>query len=159
MAKSMISIVGATRGRSSTAMQQCRPNAGAGCQLRHELTGLITATPSPSVRFSITPTVSPSCARPRFLCTASTRLDTPFEPEEVIDWAIEQGPLYEPGTAYGYNTVGHIVAGLVIEEVTGNPAHIELATGSSTRQAPQRSICPGKSHHPSRPSMATCKAI
>ena len=61
-----------------------------------------------------------------FYVLASTRLDTPFEPEEVIDWAIEQGPLYEPGTAYGYNTVGHIVAGLVIEEVTGNPAHIEL---------------------------------
>ncbi|MCH1490890.1 MAG: beta-lactamase family protein [Ilumatobacteraceae bacterium] len=61
-----------------------------------------------------------------FYVLASTRLDTPFEPEEVIDWAVEQGPLYEPGTAYGYNTVGHIVAGLVIEEVTGNPAHIEL---------------------------------
>ena len=61
-----------------------------------------------------------------FYVLASTRLDTPFEPEEVIDWAIEQGPLYEPGTAYEYNTVGHIVAGLVIEEVTGNPAHIEL---------------------------------
>ncbi|MGB1084857.1 MAG: serine hydrolase domain-containing protein [Ilumatobacteraceae bacterium] len=61
-----------------------------------------------------------------FYVLASTRLDTPFEPEEVIDWAVLQGPLYEPGTAYGYNTVGHIVAGLVIEEVTGNPAHIEL---------------------------------
>ena len=61
-----------------------------------------------------------------FYVLASTRLDTPFEPEEVIEWAVEQGPLYEPGTAYEYNTVGHIVAGLVIEEVTGNPAHIEL---------------------------------
>ena len=61
-----------------------------------------------------------------FYVLASTRLATPFEPEEVIDWAVEQGPLYKPGTAYGYNTVGHIVAGLVIEEVTGNPAHIEL---------------------------------
>ena len=61
-----------------------------------------------------------------FYVLASTRLDTPFKPEEVIDWAIEQGPLYEPGTAYEYNTVGFIVAGLVIEEVTGNSAHIEL---------------------------------
>ena len=61
-----------------------------------------------------------------FYVLASTRLDTPFEPEEVIDWAVEQGPLYEPGTAYEYNTVGFIVAGLVIEKVTGNPAHIEL---------------------------------
>ena len=61
-----------------------------------------------------------------FYVLASTRLDTPFEPEEVIDWAVEQGPLYEPGTAYEYNTVGFIVAGLVIEEVTGNSAHIEL---------------------------------
>jgi len=61
-----------------------------------------------------------------FYVLASTRLDTPFEPEEVIDWAVAQGPLYEPGTAYEYSTVGFIVAGLVIEEVTGNPAHIEL---------------------------------
>ena len=61
-----------------------------------------------------------------FYVLASTRLETPFEPEEVIDWAVEQGPLYEPGTAYEYNTVGFIVAGLVIEEVTGNSAHIEL---------------------------------
>ncbi|MGA0962571.1 MAG: serine hydrolase domain-containing protein [Ilumatobacteraceae bacterium] len=61
-----------------------------------------------------------------FYALASVRLDTPFEPEEIIAWAVERGPQYEPGTDYEYNTVGHIVAGLVIEEVTGNPAHVEL---------------------------------
>lgn len=63
-----------------------------------------------------------------FYGLASTRLETPFEPEEIIAWAIERGPQYEPGTQYAYNTVGHIVAGLVIEAVTGNPAHLELRT-------------------------------
>lgn len=63
-----------------------------------------------------------------FYALASTRLETPFEPEEIIAWAVERGPQYEPGTQYLYNTVGHIVAGLVIEAVTGNPAHLELRT-------------------------------
>lgn len=63
-----------------------------------------------------------------FYGIASIRLETPFEPEEIIAWAVERGPQYEPGTQYAYNTVGHIVAGLVIEAVTGNPAHLELRT-------------------------------
>ncbi len=53
----------------------------------------------------------------------STRLETVVEPKEIIDWAIERGPQYVPGTAYMYNTVGHNVAGLVIESTTGQPAH------------------------------------
>ena len=63
--------------------------------------------------------------RPRFLCARQYSTRHPFEPEEVIDWAVVQGPLTNP-VRYEYSTVGFIVAGLVIEEVTGNPAHIEL---------------------------------
>jgi D-alanyl-D-alanine carboxypeptidase len=58
-----------------------------------------------------------------FYLLVSNRLDVPMDPREVLDWAVGQGPQYIPGTAYLYNTVGHLVAGLVIEQVTGRPAH------------------------------------
>lgn len=59
---------------------------------------------------------------PGFYLLVSERLDVPITPEEVVAWAVGQGPLYVPGSAYLYNTVGHVVAGLVIEAVTGQPA-------------------------------------
>jgi D-alanyl-D-alanine carboxypeptidase len=63
---------------------------------------------------------------PGFYLQMSTRLDQALEPQEIIDWAIANGPQYEPGNGYLYNTVGHNVAGLIIEEVTGTPAHVVL---------------------------------
>ena len=60
---------------------------------------------------------------PGFYIMVSDRLDIPMDPQEVVDWAFNVGPQYVPGTEYAYNTVGHIVAGLVIEAVTGKTAH------------------------------------
>ena len=60
---------------------------------------------------------------PGFYLLASSRLDVVFEPQEVVDWAFGRGPQYVPGTEYSYNTVGHVIAGLVIEAVTGREAH------------------------------------
>jgi len=59
---------------------------------------------------------------PTFYLLVSDRLDVPMEPREVVAWAVGQGPQYVPGTDYGYNTVGHVVAGMIIETVTGRPA-------------------------------------
>lgn len=59
---------------------------------------------------------------PGFYLTVSGRLDQPLEPTEIIEWAVQRGPDSQPGTAYSYNTVGHVVAGLIIEQVTGRPA-------------------------------------
>lgn len=58
---------------------------------------------------------------PGFYLLVSDRLDVPMAPEELIEWAVAQGPQFVPGTGYLYNTVGHVVAGLVIEAVTGRP--------------------------------------
>ena len=63
---------------------------------------------------------------PGFYLLASSRLDVIFEPQEVVDWAFGRGPQYIPGTEYSYNTVGHVIAGLVIEAVTGREAHVLL---------------------------------
>ena len=63
---------------------------------------------------------------PGFYIQSSLRIETPYEPEEIVAWAVERGAQYEPGTDYMYNTVGHVVAGLVIEAVTGRDAVDEL---------------------------------
>ena len=60
---------------------------------------------------------------PGFYLLASSRLEVAFEPQEVVDWGFGRGPQYIPGTEYQYNTVGHVIAGLVIEAVTGKEAH------------------------------------
>lgn len=59
---------------------------------------------------------------PGFYAQVSTRLDQPLEPEEIVAWAVERGPQNLPGSTYEYNTVGHVVAGLIIEKVTGRDA-------------------------------------
>jgi D-alanyl-D-alanine carboxypeptidase len=60
---------------------------------------------------------------PGFFFEVSSRIDIPITPQEIIKWAVTRGPAYEPGSSYRYNTVGHVAAGLVIEAVTGTPAH------------------------------------
>lgn len=65
---------------------------------------------------------------PQFYLQSSQRLETAYEPEEIVQWAAQRGAQYEPGTDYLYNTVGHVVAGLVIEKVTGKPAEEVLRT-------------------------------
>jgi len=60
---------------------------------------------------------------PGFYAQAVPRLDVEFEPHELLEWATARGPQFTPGTDYNYNTVGHIAAGLIIEAVTGSPAH------------------------------------
>jgi D-alanyl-D-alanine carboxypeptidase len=59
---------------------------------------------------------------PGFFLAASSRMNTPITPQEIVDWAVTRGPLFAPGSSYQYNTVGHVAAGLVIEAVTGSPA-------------------------------------
>jgi len=60
---------------------------------------------------------------PAFYLSASSRLDIPYIPQEIVDWGFERGPLFIPGTDYSYNTVGHVIAGMVVEAVTGKQAH------------------------------------
>ncbi|MEM7095652.1 MAG: serine hydrolase domain-containing protein [Actinomycetota bacterium] len=63
---------------------------------------------------------------PGFYFEAALRQDTPFEPEEILEFLGRQDPLFEPGTAYQYETGGFVAAGLIIEEVTGNSAAEEM---------------------------------
>ena len=62
----------------------------------------------------------------QFYQLAATRLAEQIEPEEILQFAAEYGPVAELGTEYHYNTTGYLAAGLLIEEVTGNSAAAEL---------------------------------
>jgi len=45
------------------------------------------------------------------------------QPEQIIAWAQESGPVFEPGSDWSYSNTGFFVLGLLIEEVTGQPFH------------------------------------
>ncbi len=44
-----------------------------------------------------------------------------FSPRELVALALPQGPRFAPGTRQEYGNIGYIVAGLLIEQVTGRP--------------------------------------
>ncbi|MFI9815278.1 serine hydrolase domain-containing protein [Saccharothrix variisporea] len=48
------------------------------------------------------------------------RYDT-FDPAEVVRMGVAQGPRFVPGERQEYGNMGYLVAGLVIEKVTGRP--------------------------------------
>jgi len=51
-----------------------------------------------------------------------------YEPIELVQWAKDNGPdpKFEPGSEYDYSNTGFVLLGLVIEEATGRPFHVEL---------------------------------
>ncbi len=63
---------------------------------------------------------------PVFYALSGGRLETPIEPEEIIDWLASQEPLFAPGEQYSYETGGFLSLGRVIEAVTGNSAAAEM---------------------------------
>jgi len=61
-----------------------------------------------------------------FYDSTSRRLDQAFDPREIVDWGLQQGPQFVPGEGYSYNTVGPVAAGLLIEAVSGRRADQEI---------------------------------
>lgn len=49
-----------------------------------------------------------------------------FTPQEAIDAAMRQRPTFEPGTGWSYSNTNYVLAGLVIEKVTGHPYGTEV---------------------------------
>ncbi|MDE0115778.1 MAG: serine hydrolase [bacterium] len=63
---------------------------------------------------------------PGFFILGSARLSVPIAPEEIVRFTTTYGPVAEFETEYHYSTAGHVIAGTIIEAVTGNPAHVEI---------------------------------
>ncbi len=50
-----------------------------------------------------------------------TNPDVALPPADLIGFVLDDAPLFAPGTGYAYTDTGYIIAGLVIEAVTGEP--------------------------------------
>lgn len=44
-----------------------------------------------------------------------------YQPRELVDLALRNPPLFEPGKGWSYSNTGYILAGMIIEKVTGRP--------------------------------------
>ncbi|AWL11151.1 Beta-lactamase [Saliniradius amylolyticus] len=54
----------------------------------------------------------------------SIALDDPYKlwsGDEIMQYAIDNGPVHQPGSAYSYSNTGSFLLGLVVESVTGMP--------------------------------------
>nr|WP_257033020.1 MULTISPECIES: serine hydrolase domain-containing protein [unclassified Streptomyces] len=49
-----------------------------------------------------------------------------FEPRDLLDGALAQKAVFPPGTSWAYSNTNYIVAGLLIQKVTGRPVSEEI---------------------------------
>lgn len=49
-----------------------------------------------------------------------------FTPQYILENIVSGDPVFPPGTNFQYSNSNYVLAGLIAEEVTGNPVHIEL---------------------------------
>ncbi|WP_167969323.1 serine hydrolase domain-containing protein [Lentzea indica] len=49
-----------------------------------------------------------------------------FEPHELLDAGLKQPPRFQPGEKYEYSNTNYVVAGLMIQKVTGRPVAEEV---------------------------------
>ncbi|MEU8708207.1 serine hydrolase domain-containing protein [Streptomyces sp. NPDC048565] len=52
--------------------------------------------------------------------------DTYYNPREMLDLALSEKALFEPGTKWQYSNTNYILAGLLVEKVTGRPFGEEI---------------------------------
>ncbi|MGW1178212.1 serine hydrolase domain-containing protein [Kitasatospora sp. NPDC002543] len=49
-----------------------------------------------------------------------------FEPRELVDLALRQPPVFDPGARFGYSSTNYVLAGLLVQRVTGRPLAEEI---------------------------------
>ncbi len=45
-----------------------------------------------------------------------------WTPREIVDFATAHGPVFAPGASYAYSNTNYILLGMILEQVTGDPA-------------------------------------
>lgn len=53
-------------------------------------------------------------------------LQTPPDPERMIQYVLDEPALFEPGEGWHYSDTGYLLVGLIIDEVTGNTFYKEV---------------------------------
>jgi D-alanyl-D-alanine carboxypeptidase len=53
---------------------------------------------------------------------------SPVPPEEIVQRAVRQPPLFPPGAGWSYANTGYVILGMVIERATGRPWYEEVTT-------------------------------
>lgn len=56
----------------------------------------------------------------------TSNLDTYYEPRELVDVVLREPALAAPGAAYSYSNGNYILAGLIVQKVTGRPISEEI---------------------------------
>jgi D-alanyl-D-alanine carboxypeptidase len=63
--------------------------------------------------------------REAFLDLMQAEPDKLWNPAEILEWVKQNSrPLFPPGSAWRYTDTGFLVAGLLIEHITGQPLHV-----------------------------------
>ncbi|MEZ4441653.1 MAG: serine hydrolase domain-containing protein [Polyangiaceae bacterium] len=71
-----------------------------------------------------------------------------YEPQEIVDVAIDHGPDFEPGASWHYSNTGYILLGMVLEAVTGQGAGEHLRGAMLAPQGLEHTFLDGEETAP-----------
>ncbi|MGV9638593.1 serine hydrolase [Nocardia rhamnosiphila] len=82
-----------------------------------------------------------------------------YQPRQLLATALRHAPYFAPGTRFRYSNTNYIVAGLLIEHVTGHPYGIEIADRILTPLGLSSTTVPGNDPGLPRPALAAYRTI
>ncbi|MGW4247240.1 serine hydrolase domain-containing protein [Nocardia sp. NPDC004722] len=70
-------------------------------------------------------------------------LEVPVSPEQVVATAVQSPPNFAPGTGWSYSNTGYLLAGMIIEKVTGTPWYEQVGRRIITPLGLEHTSFPG----------------
>ncbi len=82
-----------------------------------------------------------------------------YAPEHLVAGAVKQRPVFEPGQGWGYSNTNYVVAGMVIEKVTGAPWSQAVHERTVEPLGLSGTVIPGTSAHLPSPRLAAYQSL
>lgn len=82
-----------------------------------------------------------------------------YAPRQLLATALRHDPYFPPGTRFRYSNTNYIVAGLLIEHVTGRPYGIEIADRILDPLGLTSTTVPGNDHGLPHPALAAYRTV